>query len=78
MESFLLLCDCVAIVLVVLWFVRNETRAPGEPVSGLLRYTQVDRADEVKPAGPGKPGVPRIGAAKPGGPRPGAPRLGGR
>jgi hypothetical protein len=43
MESFLLLLDCIAIVIATLWYVRNATRAPGEPVGGLLRYRQPAR-----------------------------------
>ncbi|MBN8892057.1 MAG: hypothetical protein J0H91_17370 [Rhodospirillales bacterium] len=43
MESTLLLLDCIAIVLAVHWYVRNETRKPGEPISGLLRYREILR-----------------------------------
>ena len=43
MESILLLLDCVAIVLSVHWYVRNELRKPGAPVGGMLRYLQPPR-----------------------------------
>jgi hypothetical protein len=52
MESVLLLLDCIAIVLVVHWFVRNQTRQPGEPVGGLLRYHQTPRSPATPPARP--------------------------
>lgn len=43
MESILLLLDCVAIVMSVLWYARNATRPPGEPVRGALRYREAPR-----------------------------------
>lgn len=49
MESFLLLLDCIAIVVTVLWFVRNTTRTPGEPVGGLLRFRQPPRDAVAQP-----------------------------
>jgi hypothetical protein len=49
MESTLLLVDCVAIVIVVLWYARNVTRAPGAPIGGLLRFRQRPRDDAAPP-----------------------------
>lgn len=48
MESTLLLLDCIAIILVVLWYVRNDTRKPGEKVGGLLRYLQLSGTEEKR------------------------------
>jgi hypothetical protein len=52
MESTLLLLDCIAIVIAVLWYVRNATRAPGEPVGGLLRFRQAPRDGAARPTKP--------------------------
>lgn len=52
MESLLLLIDCAAIILVVYWYARNETRKPGEPVGGLLRYREVPRSGQSPTAKP--------------------------
>jgi hypothetical protein len=56
MESLLLLLDCIAIVLVVYWFARNESRKPGEPITGLLRYMEKPPPKAAKPKQPRKPG----------------------
>jgi predicted small integral membrane protein len=50
MESILLLIDCVAIIIAVLWFVRNATRPPGEPVGGLLRFHQTPPNEALWPS----------------------------
>lgn len=55
MESLLLLVDCIAIILVTLWYVRNATRAPGEPVGGLLKYRQTPREDAASADKRGRP-----------------------
>lgn len=58
MESILLLLDCVAIVLAAYWYVRNETRKPGEKIGGLLRFREAE-APARKPAKPARPGRAR-------------------
>jgi hypothetical protein len=40
MEALLLLATNFAIVVVCYWGIQNEARKPGEPVKGLLSYTE--------------------------------------
>ena len=52
MESTLLLLDRIAIAIAGLWYVRNVSRAPGEPVRGLLRFRQAPRDGAGQPTRP--------------------------
>ncbi len=44
MEALVFLADAIAIVILVITSLRNDKRAPGEPMIGVFRYLEtVDR-----------------------------------
>lgn len=55
METLLIVCDCIALVGLMLWVIQNEGRGGGA-VTGLFRYRSVPpRNSEVGPSEPPRP-----------------------